>query len=802
MLKPSVAIAATRVSAGSTDELDHVVQLVLSRFLAGTRAKNPVATNRLCRGLALAGREAVPGVDAAVPFPELRPGPWPTADPTFRRRQITQADVVELYEEADHQRGAEAALEPDLVADFIPTELWPLVRLVVVEGPEAAAQRFERAVRTFARTKVPGDRNGPARMPALASVKDMHATLSRLLRTITEVRKRTAAPSLERWLAVPALRLPRVERGGRDTKAPRLELVRDAFRRLDEECAAKLKIRPGEDEIAAMERMPESVLGTSRLFRPLRDRAALILVVITGGRVNAIGQLMRSDFVCDHEGVAPDHRGGAAILLRPGKSVPEDLVRPKVIPEGMAEKLDSYLRFVELAHPRAAKRAMEHRPEHGVKRTTLPDDFPLLLSDLVNFRAFKGSGVRLMLSGKLPDGRQKSKPALIRRDHGVNPEVPEEHRDNVGYHPNAYRHLALQTAKRAGEIWNAEHPASGGATNPEPGLYSDALLDHQIGSTRERLRVLYGDQNTEAARELLAGRAISVMWELLTTDRGSRRRPDVRAISRQAAELRAVEQALQRCAEAFDLAHNRPRLALPPKHVWSEPRPGASAEEWHRQLHRQNVAFSESQDLLHERVDRAEAAVRELLSLAEASSRLREEKEAGLLRLAGLVYDQREWEIVSDSEPPGAEHVDIDVEALLRGESILPAQLQAPQADHVRDWLLIVEFAWACGNRTRSTVLRWVDGKHLPRRPEHRPWEPDLIPLDESLGRNLRRIWIPGVKDSFWPTPSSRLRVSELLCRWPSRAGWSKGEEPTARSLQPLQLPPGVRAAAAEEGSS
>ena len=102
MLKPSVAIAATRVSAGSTDELDHVVQLVLSRFLAGTRAKNPVATNRLCRGLALAGREAVPGVDAAVPFPELRPGPWPTADPppavlTIRdslRRQALAAGAV------------------------------------------------------------------------------------------------------------------------------------------------------------------------------------------------------------------------------------------------------------------------------------------------------------------------------------------------------------------------------------------------------------------------------------------------------------------------------------------------------------------------------------------------------------------------------------------------------------------------------------------------------------------------------------------------------------------------------------
>lgn len=107
-----------------------------------------------------------------------------------------------------------------------------------------------------------------------------------------------------------------------------------------------------------------------------------------------------------------------------------------------------------------------------------------------------------------------------------------------GFTAHEFRHFAFQLASRAGELWNEEHQSTGAAVLPAPTAYAHALLDHaNIG--HDRLAAVYGDLSYDAAYELLSGRAIELMWQLLTTDLGEEKRPDVDAYSDRLAELRA-----------------------------------------------------------------------------------------------------------------------------------------------------------------------------------------------------------------------------------------------------------------------
>ena len=61
------------------------------------------------------------------------------------------------------------------------------------------------------------------------------------------------------------------------------------------------------------------------------------------------------------------------------------------------------------------------------------------------------------------------------------------------------------------------------------------------------------------------------------------------------------------------------------------------------------------------------------------------------------------------------------------------------------------------------------------------------MPVDDSLGMNYRRIWVPGVNDAFWRTRVRREALAQILARWPSEQGWTtKDGQPTPRCLEPL----------------
>lgn len=82
----------------------------------------------------------------------------------------------------------------------------------------------------------------------------------------------------------------------------------------------------------ALERMTDTQLARSPLFYPLRDRVAFGLCLLLGPRVTAIADVRRSHYRKDHAGVPPDYRGGAVIVLYPGKGVDSDVPRPRSSP--------------------------------------------------------------------------------------------------------------------------------------------------------------------------------------------------------------------------------------------------------------------------------------------------------------------------------------------------------------------------------------------------------------------------------------------------------------------------------------
>jgi hypothetical protein len=109
----------------------------------------------------------------------------------------------------------------------------------------------------------------------------------------------------------------------------------------------------------------------------------------------------------------------------------------------------------------------------------------------------------------------------------------------------------------------------------------------------------------------------------------------------------------------------------------------------------------------------------------------------------------------------------------------------------VRDWLTFPEFCEVAGLEARSTLTRWVNGEHIPTRRDKRPWEPEQVPVDVSLGKNYRRIWVPGVHEAFWRTSLIRDKLAEILGRWPREQGWTTKEgEPTPRCAEPIQVAP------------
>lgn len=178
----------------------------------------------------------------------------------------------------------------------------------------------------------------------------------------------------------------------------------------------------------------------------------------------------------------------------------------------------------------------------------------------------------------------------------------------------------------------------------------------------------------------------------------------------------------------------------------------------------------------HAERDRIAGEIEQLLELRTALK----------VELEMLVHDPCRFELVPDDAPPGSEQVDVDLEEILREEPPAPAAALPPP---VRGWVLNTELAYV-SETSRATVDRWLKDL-LPRDPRRRPWNAGEAPVDESIGKRYRRIWVADIRDEFWPSDASRRRLAEVLSRWPEGQGWTRDGEPLPRCHEPFVAPDG-----------
>jgi hypothetical protein len=785
--------AHRETSDGLDEQTRRLVTAAISRFLARTRAKYPTQTNRLSRFLALSASVGAlrGGARAAAPAPELAAKKWPTAAWALRSLGMTQRELVAAYEVLEAREGPLASFDEEFVDRFVLRELWPIVALLAEEGPVTAGQRAEDALRIHATAALPATKVRVAGPPAQSGINDIRNVGRGLFGVLCELQRRGHPdPRLAAWDTLPVIRSPRVGRESWEVSAPPLRKLRQAYAELDGRIRDALRLRPHDDVLDAIEAAtPTRLIQRGSIFRDLRDLLVFAVLVVTASRPEAVAELMRSDFVADHRGVEPDRRGGYALRLRPGKHLPPTEVRVKVLPRELGRLIEAYLLYLEKVVPYLGRWR-----RYGLRRGysgVVPEDFPLLVSDRVNFRHFGADGIRRLVSGVPPDVRSRSRPPLIVRERGFNPELTAEERRYVGYRPSELRHAGFKLAERGGQLWNTEHDTGGPDPVPEPKLYAHALTDHK--NAEDALRARYGDHNARVHYELLAGRAIENIWRLLTGEEGLRRRPNVERVDELAREVQALEGHLQHVERSAAARYGDPGPALPPKLV-RPPLPGdASEAEKTSRLVAATDKLLERQDLMFDQVAELRAHLTAMLAGGEQARAVRRRIRELTVEMSSLAYDGRRWISIPDSEPDGADKIAVDLGALIDGRELLAAGAdEGPPAPpkRKRDWLLLTELAELCEIANRSTVARWARGEHLPSVPAHRPWEAGAIPVDSSLGANYRRAWVDGINDSFWPTPTARALRDEYLARWPARKkGWGTPEKPGPRCFAALVLP-------------
>lgn len=234
------------------------------------------------------------------------------------------------------------------------------------------------------------------------------------------------------------------------------------------------------------------------------------------------------------------------------------------------------------------------------------------------------------------------------------------------------------------------------------------------------------------------------------------------------------ERRLEQSAQKLQASHARcSQLALPPGDSPDSDRLDAILRRQEEMV----TSISELKEIMLE----SAAITHQLVQLSR-------QKADTIIKLDKYRLDQATWLPVSDSEPPGADRVDWEaIDQGTLGQPLMPSDASTA----VRDWLTFREFCEIAALEARSTLTRWAKGEHIPARRDKRPWEPDRIPVDVSLGVNYRRIWVPGVHEVFWRTSIMRDALAETLAHWPREQGWTtKDGEPTPRCLEPIRVAP------------
>jgi integrase len=699
-----------------------VVNSAFSRIVGTSKAKSGAQTHRLGQMLALYGRIGIEqggGNGDSLAHGALE-GPWPMGRTSCRHLGLTFEHIFREWEEIAADEGPEAAFPVETTAAFFPPALWSVAADVVVLGPGVAAQRMRKMVLIESRREVPATRartatNGEPITLSVASVRVMLDIFRRFLRTLVDLREEEHPhPSLGPWVSVPRAPAANAAPANTDRSAPSRSYLRAIWQGLQQEVDARLQTPQGSTEPEAVMALTESVVRKKGLFRLLRNRALLMLFVITGARLEALCALRFPDYDSRHR--SPDGRVGPAIALRPGKSIDRREIRWKPLPVEAGLVIDAYLAVVR---------------RHIC--LSFSSTGPLWLASPANPEApLHYHSVQNKLSGQSA--------AAIARDGGTIPLLPREGSPETvggrspgprqGYSPQTLRRAALQLARAGARRYCEEHELE-----MDPECISEVLLDHDVRADRYG----YADVATPQGRERWAAVGAAVNWEMLTTARGARRVPDADAYRRALRRRSALLVELKDIRDGIDEAA---RLSEPPD----------VAEDMGSLL-----VLARSQ-MAAQRLFRDERVLTEELREVEKD-------------LERLRYDPRRRIVLPDTAPESSAKVDLDA---IEREEAAPVEEDRDPEPRLREpaWLTPGELAELLGVAS-STVARWLRGHQLPgqRGSPERPWEPEEIPIDASLGPRQRRIPVAGIRADFIEAAVDARALERVLSAPPE--GWS-----------------------------
>lgn len=784
--------------------LEALTLTALSRTL-GTRNADEVQSWQLCKALGLYGATETVHAGRVRPAIAHVKGPFPSSISATRRLMdaglldaTAERPLKTAFDSADLQRKELACLETEVVEAYVPRDLWPVVAGLITDGRAVAANRLETALVSLAHTPVRGNSRNGSGTASYAAVSQARNVLQALMKQLVWLTDREYhSPFLSPWDTVPRITLPQLPDTARryKTAGPRLNEVRDTIFRLEHAIHRILGVGAIDEELDMLRSWDDAKVARSGLAQYARNRAAIVALVLTGGRSGAVRRLRRSHLVENFAGSAPDYRDGWALLLEPRKGHDLYMKRPKVIPDQAATMLLFNLEVVDAVRRERYPDFVAPPPSRDpLLLAGVAGSEPLSASSLTAItRGPAGAAARDKVAAKAHAGTLKSKrynlmPASVlsiipRDERDLAAGVPEEHRPFIGRTAHEMRHFAYQATLVAADLWNKENSPPPGEREHDAELYASAVADHKDRS----LAAVYGDTATERAYEVLSGRAIGGLWKLLRGESGQRKRPNIKVLREKAEQLAQCEQEMQTIsAEAKRLGADQMVRSRRSQELSASSKPAWSVElsdskkldlalRHLEALREQNAVLINSSEDLRALAGANLAALGRLHELTFKHGRL-------LTELNDLFHNEEHWETVPDDAPEGAEKVDPGFLRELLSPALVPERLQQAA---VRDWLTFVEFGAIFGVKRRQ-VCNWVDGRQQPR---IALWDVAAPPpVDEHLGKSRRRIWVPGLRAAIFQTERYRRERDRLLCVWPDSQLWTSDEQPNTAALTPLQL--------------
>jgi integrase len=399
-----------------------------------------------------------------------------------------------------------------------------------------------------------------------------------------------------------------------------------------------------------IETLKTTAAGRRRLFQPLRDRALIATLAITGLRRGAFNRLWVGDVVRDF--VFPDNEHGPALVPRPGKTLGEELKRPKGIPDVLFDWLWEYVEYAGVADEPDAPLWLPHNAKRRLRRESLGDT---QITNIVK--------ARFEVKSRRPGQRPETRPLYIA--------FAEEH-DGRSYSPHQLRHAAEKIAFTVGLDWLEENRTrllqhgSGLPANPQ--VFPDALLDHAMQTMGDR----YKDVASERGRLKWARKCALGVAEYVVGAKGARLGPDL--------DLIRHKQSILEHAEARRAETDRELEAL-------EVRIISSGEG----LDLKSIMLANVQ---------MGRLARQLAAVTGASERARHELAEALKAEVPVpeYWTNRDLAAQKDN-PTGREE-----ETPEGDEEVQP----------IREWASLEEFHWALGGQdvvSIETVRRWVRGE-------------------------------------------------------------------------------------------